>query len=392
MPNRRHDVVRLSSIVVVCVLALAACNTATPTAIPTLAMPTAASAASPATSGSITASAEVVPQLFADLSFVVPGLVSEVNVAEGDEVQAGDLLAAQENLAQLRSVLESARLSLISAQQALDDLTASAPLEMADAQLALVNAQKRYDDAVKSLKQKDFHRCDDDTIELFYSRMKDAEEILNDLRDDNDDSTFHLQRIYDAQQNFNVAQANYLYCIRYTDEEIAESSAELAVAKAGLEHATARYELLAQQNGVDPGELTRLQAAVASAEANLSTTQLALDRAVLKAPFSGTVVSVPVTSGQAVVPGQTVMTIATLDQMQVETTDLSERDIQLIRTGQPVEISLVALGESFPGKVVKISQRASKLGGDVVYKVTIQFDGSPAGLLWGMSATVSFSP
>jgi hypothetical protein len=38
--------------------------------------------------------------------------------------------------------------------------------------------------------------------------------------------------------------------------------------------------------------------------------------------------------------------------------------------------------------VVKIAGRATKVGGDTVYQVTVAFDAQPEGLLWGMSATV----
>jgi HlyD family secretion protein len=46
------------------------------------------------------------------------------------------------------------------------------------------------------------------------------------------------------------------------------------------------------------------------------------------------------------------------------------------------------LNQEFTGKVVDISRISSTLGGDVVYKVTIDLDQQPQGLLWGMSADV----
>jgi hypothetical protein len=51
-------------------------------------------------------------------------------------------------------------------------------------------------------------------------------------------------------------------------------------------------------------------------------------------------------------------------------------------------VTVEGLGQTFAGQVIKIAPRASKVGGDVVYKVTIRLDGQPAGLRWGMSATV----
>jgi HlyD family secretion protein len=46
------------------------------------------------------------------------------------------------------------------------------------------------------------------------------------------------------------------------------------------------------------------------------------------------------------------------------------------------------LNQEFPGKVIEISRISSTVGGDVVFKVTIDLDEQPQGLLWGMSADV----
>jgi len=46
------------------------------------------------------------------------------------------------------------------------------------------------------------------------------------------------------------------------------------------------------------------------------------------------------------------------------------------------------LDEEFTGEVIDIDRVSSTLGGDVVFKVTIELDKQPQGLLWGMSADV----
>lgn len=384
---------RVLSAVLLAAIMLAGCSAATPTLIPTLAVPTAStSGTAAAPTGSIIASAEVVPSQTVDLSFAVAGVVQEVHVIEGDQVQAGDPLASLGNLDQLLSAIEASRKNLASAQSAYERLQQNAPLALAGAQFAIVAAQKRYDDAVKFQKRTDYARCDQDTIDLFHSRLTDAKERLDDLRDDNDQSTVHLQKIYDAQRDFDVANANYLFCIQYTDQEIAESDAELAVSQAELNHAQARYELLEENGGVDPDEAIRLQASIATAQASLDSASLALERAALDAPFAGTIIAAQATPGQTVSPGVVVFTIADLGRLLIETTDLSERDINQVRVGQSTTVRIDALGEQYPGKVVKIAERATKLGGDVVYKVTIQLDERPAGLRWGMSATAQIGP
>jgi multidrug efflux pump subunit AcrA (membrane-fusion protein) len=111
----------------------------------------------------------------------------------------------------------------------------------------------------------------------------------------------------------------------------------------------------------------------------------------LTSPQDATVASVDVIAGQLVQQNQVVMTLATLDQLQLETTDLSERDITQVKVGAPANIFIEALDENYTGKVLSISPKADTVGGDVVFKVTIAFDEQPKGLLWGMTAEVTIN-
>jgi multidrug resistance efflux pump len=113
-----------------------------------------------------------------------------------------------------------------------------------------------------------------------------------------------------------------------------------------------------------------------------------LAQSTLLAPYDATVAAVDVLPGEYVSQNQTVITLATLKKFQVETTDLSERDITKVKIGAPVTISIEALNETFAGTVANISPIASTVGGDVVFKVMITFDQQPEGLLWGMTAEV----
>ncbi len=130
---------------------------------------------------------------------------------------------------------------------------------------------------------------------------------------------------------------------------------------------------------------------VQQAQAALEIAQATLAQGTLIAPYDGTVVKIDVVPGELVRPTQAAITIGTLDQMQIETTDLSERDITKVAIGQPALISVKALNQDFKGKVIGISPMAETVGGDVVYKVTLELDEQPAGLLWGMTAEVQIS-
>ena len=93
-------------------------------------------------------------------------------------------------------------------------------------------------------------------------------------------------------------------------------------------------------------DLERAQALLDSAKATLAT------QSTLTAPFDGTIVSVDIAAAETVVPGQTVIVLADLSRFQIETTDLSERDVTRVRIGQPVNAFIEALNEEFTGEVI----------------------------------------
>ena len=129
-------------------------------------------------------------------------------------------------------------------------------------------------------------------------------------------------------------------------------------------------------------DVDRAQALLDSAKTTLKA------QSTLLAPIDGTVVTLDVNPGETVVPGGVIIILGDLTKYQVETIDLSERDVTRVKVGQPVRISVEALGKEFTGKVSEIALVSTTLGGDVVYTVTIEFDEQPQGLMWGMSADV----
>ncbi len=124
------------------------------------------------------------------------------------------------------------------------------------------------------------------------------------------------------------------------------------------------------------------QAALEAAQANLAQT-------VLVAPFDGTAASINMLPGEFAQPGQVVLTLAALNNLQLETTDLSERDITKIHVGDSVNIFVEALNENFEGEVSAVATKADVVGGDVVFKLTIRLNEQIKSLRWGMTAEVN---
>jgi HlyD family secretion protein len=180
------------------------------------------------------------------------------------------------------------------------------------------------------------------------------------------------------------------------DLEFAVTEAQAALHSAQAEATVQSYRRVKdQRNGktvydVMPVEVRqRADAKVQQAQVALEIAQINLAESTLTAPFDGTVASVSVMPGEFVESDQPVVTLATLNVLRLETTDLSERDITKVKIGAPVQISVEALNQTVNGRVISISPIADTVGGDVVFKVTIAFDEQPQGLLWGMTAEVT---
>ncbi len=133
-----------------------------------------------------------------------------------------------------------------------------------------------------------------------------------------------------------------------------------------------------------------------AAQANIDRSQAAVDiakaqlaQATLTAPIDGTIASVDISPAEIASPGQIVVVMGDLSNFQIETTDLSEKDVPSVQVGQNATIFIDALGAEFSGKVIDIARVSETVGGDVVYKVTLEFNSQPEGLRWGMSAEVN---
>jgi RND family efflux transporter MFP subunit len=151
-----------------------------------------------------------------------------------------------------------------------------------------------------------------------------------------------------------------------------------------------RYDVVVEKLRLSvPHEvIEKAQAGVQRAQASMEIAQARLAQGTLTAPFDGVVTSLSIVPGEFLPSDQVIITVATLNNLQVETTDLSERDIPNIHIGDPANIFIEALNTNIRGRVISISPKAETVGGDVVFKVAIAPDEQPEGLLWGMTAEV----
>jgi RND family efflux transporter MFP subunit len=143
-----------------------------------------------------------------------------------------------------------------------------------------------------------------------------------------------------------------------------------------------------KRTGTDNERLLAAQADVDRAQAAVDIAKAQLAQATLTAPIDGTIAIVDISPAEYVNPGQIVITLGDLAHFRIETTDFSEKNIPQVKVGQPAIVYIEALGSEFTGKVVDIARVSETVGGDVVFKVTVELDEQPEGLRWGMSADV----
>ena len=378
-------------------LLLAACTGAakTPAAIPTIMLGGNATTPAPGTgagaSGGVTASGVIVTDQAAHIAFKVAGNVKTVSVAVGDQVQEGQALVQLEDSSQ--------QLQLEQAALVLQELTS--PEAVANAKLAITRAELDVTNTQTVFNNQQYWK-NDALVQNYYASYVIAKDNLEKAQTAYDDAKVGqyinnaneaeaYQRLYLAKQAFDNAHYYWsLYSQAPTQRQIDEAQANLELAEATLANA---QNYLAVLNGaaIPAGASGASLEAYRQAKLAVQTAQNALDATRLVAPFSGEVASVAVSLGDFISPGQVILVISDINHLHVETTDLSERDVPLVKLGQAVTVSVKALNQNTAGKVTAISPLADSLGGDVVYRVTIVLDSLPAGLRAGMSVDVQFS-
>jgi len=340
----------------------------------------------------VTASGFVVPAAEAQLAFGLAGLVDQVYVSPGDRVRHGELLAE----------LDSAtyRLEFDQAVRTLRELTSLAAV--AAAEQAVATAQQEVEKAQKKVVGLSYPRASDSLIRNLEGKIEVARETLalasDDYNrvswraDDDPEKAAALVAMTQAQIDLNqlIANLNW-YTGKPSEVDISLAQANLDAAVATLQEArwylaALRGEPTAQDaTGTLLAEFEQARDDVASAEAKLEATRLV-------APIAGTVIEVDVIAGEYAALGEVLIVINDIDRLQVETSDLSERDVPMVQIGQPTSVHIEALSQDVSGRVIAISPVGDTIGGDVVYRTTIELDTQPPGMLAGMSVVVQFNP
>ena len=324
------------------------------------------------------------------LAFQTSGMVETVNVALGDYVHDGELLASLEQTSLTTQVI-LAQADLVAAQQALDDLLYSEQAR-AIAQRALAQAQEALKDAnyILTVRQQG-NRASQDTLDATRANLILAEnevdraqaeyDSLSGRSEDDPLRALALSNLVAARRNRDSIQRNLnWYTGHPTETEQALMDADVALAEAQLADAEREWDRL--KNGPDPDDIAAAEVRVAAAEASLRLSKI-------EAPFTGTITSVEIKPGDQVNPGTLAFGLADLSRLLVDV-EVSEVDINRIQLGQPVSLNFdAALERVYQGEVIEIGMTGMVVQGVVNFEVTVELIDPDDKIKPGMTAAVN---
>jgi multidrug efflux pump subunit AcrA (membrane-fusion protein) len=361
-----------------------------PTPLPTVVLgepgsvPAAMDTPGPLSGSGVVASGVVVPGEQASLSVTLAGRVKDVHIAEGDQVEAGQVILELEGQEALQAAISAAEFELAQAEQAILDLSNAAETARVQSMQAITMYAQQVKDAQYAL---DNFTIPTDQAEMdavtalaaMQERLDEARTAFEQVKSRSSGDSTRQQR----KEDLDMAQSDYNAAVRRLRLEYDLQVAQIQMAQAQEDYAT-------YSAGPDPDKLRLAEARRTNTQNQLAAAEAALKYLTLTSPFTGTISQVNTHTGEWVLPGQALIVLADVGNPHIETTDLSERDIPQVKPGQAVTVRIKALGQVINGSVVQIAPLAETLGGDVVYKITIELDQIPDGLRPGMTVEVQF--
>ncbi|MDY6904749.1 MAG: efflux RND transporter periplasmic adaptor subunit [Thermodesulfobacteriota bacterium] len=142
-------------------------------------------------------------------------------------------------------------------------------------------------------------------------------------------------------------------------------------------------------------DVTAARAQVKQAAAVLAYAETDLDKAVIRSPINGIVLSRDVDAGQTVAASLQAPVLFTLaeDLARMELhVDVDEADVGLIEEGQAATFTVDAYPDrTFPARIIQVRYAAQNTGGVVTYETVLQVDNESLLLRPGMTATADIT-
>ena len=374
----------------------------------------------------------------AELAFPVSGIVERVLVKKGDVVEAGDILVELDRQALLADRADAVA-RLAQAQANRDELIAgptntarnitdeTLSLKEQSLQTTIASEERKVENALSDLLSSDLEAVTDDaqedanapvvsgtytcekegvyTIDVYASKSDsgysyrlsgiESGTFTASVEQPTAMGSCGLRLLFDDDSRYertvwrieipNTKSASYIakrnaYALAQTQAQnaikLAEQDVALANANAENDNASPRSEAV-----------TRTDASVAQARAQLNRVDATIADRVLRAPFSGTVTELSVLPGETVTTAPVLTLLAAAD-FEV-TARIPEIDIGKLLVGQPVEMVFDARsGETLMGTIDFISLQATEIDGVAYYEAVIFLETVPEWLRSGLNADI----
>lgn len=333
----------------------------------------------------VTASGEVRPVQFINLTSDVPGRIEEIYVNPGDQVQRGQPLVRLDPT-QLQSAQEA---QFAGVQAALSDVQ-SARTQITSAENQVSTAQQNLissETAVAAARQQ---------VVAAQTGVTTAETNVDRARVDLASAQRELQRTQSLVEGGAISRQE----LDTARDRVAQSQVALRTSEAQLR--TAREQVRQQQIAVEEARarvngqriavrdarnaVQRANAAVQTSEARANAEQARLrgersqlSKATQMSPLTGVVADIPsrvgtfATAGLSTTP---LMTIADMSTVNVEV-NVDETEISNVEVGQPAKIKVDALGDrEVDGRVIQKNPlavgKSDTQGGGISNRVNVQ--------------------
>ncbi len=323
-----------------------------------------------------------------EIASEVGGLVAEVLVNEGDEVEVGQVLLRLDDTL-LQSQRGEALAAVAAAEANLARVQAGArPAERAAARAVLQQAIARRDGAAQALEDarqalENPQELDaqiaqartqvalaEQAVEMARAELNEFEVKYNVYASQGGDTerSWALQveaaraAVESAQAQLSGAQRylSALYTIRENpltlEAQVHLAEAEYAAAKAEVDAAAAAVSEV--EAGPTPEEVKLAQAQYRQAQAGLALLDAQISQLTITSPIDGIVATRSIHSGETATPGSTLLTLTNLDQVTL-VLYIPENRIGQVYIGQPVEVTVDSFpGQVFEGRVMTIAGEA----------------------------------
>lgn len=354
------------------------------------------------------------------LGFKSVGKVSKIDVAVGDKVKKGDILAELES-GQISAQIKSAKAAL---DYTINQHDSGVALAEDDLQSAYSNVQNILNDAytkiynayniVVNLQNNYFMIMDVAGVKVSNSKadikqnMQDAkfyldgvktntgidsaisetlidlDNVANDLRiiREQCDSGSYYNSVTTADKSSLDLQKGY---INQASSNIVTAQTSISSYKIALKKA---QDISAGSNNISSDSSDK-SSQVQQAQANIAALQSQLNDNYLVSPINGIITEINTKKGQIVSPSQSVINMLSSEPFQIKV-DIYEQDIVNVKVGDKAKIDLVAFPKkTFEGKVMSIDPAETIVDNVVYYEVTIEFPNQPQGIRSGMTADIT---